>query len=81
MSERTLRDFCIDVVKDGYLLADELRTELGDAGETVPMDGPGNIALPAHPETMQRFSNARHRRRKDRASNYGFVHRRHDAKP
>lgn len=35
MPERTLRDCRILVVEDEYLLADELRSELGDAGATV----------------------------------------------
>ncbi|SFS11607.1 response regulator [Sphingomonas jatrophae] len=35
MPERSLRDCRILVVEDEYMLADELRTELGDAGAIV----------------------------------------------
>ena len=35
MFERPLRDRIILVVEDEYMLADELRCEIGDAGATV----------------------------------------------
>lgn len=35
MSERTLRDCHVLVVEDEYMLADELRTELEEAGAVV----------------------------------------------